>query len=125
MYTQRRDESGRTIPQNYSGNAFRYPPIGVFGEQAEMQQTEKNKASPVSLTQAENDGVMPIYEVKENEQTVDDLPRKSIGRGEGINEELLLLGLCLLLSGEGRPKFSRGEGFGDALPYLLMLLLLG
>jgi hypothetical protein len=125
MYTQRRDEAGRTIPQNYSGNAFRYPPIGVYGEQAELQQTEKNKASPVSLPQEENDRVMPIYEVKEKEQTVNDLPRNAIGHGEGISEELLLLGLCLLLGGDGRPKFSRGEGFGDVFPYLLMLLFLG
>ena len=125
MYTQRRDDAERTIPQNYSGNAFRYPPIGVYGAEGGVQQAGQNKASPVSLTRQENDRVMPIYDVEEKEKTMQDLPSNVTMRKEGMSEELLLLGLCLLLSGEGRPKFFRGEGLGDALPYLLMLLFLG
>lgn len=121
MYTQRREEEGRSIPQNYSGNAFRYPPIERPFPSEESFEEKKNKAS----------SLLPL--IKEGEETMPDEKRdsalmhplkesRSIGWG---SEELLLLGLCLLLGGDGRASSGHGGGWGEVLPYLLFLLFLG
>lgn len=125
MYTQRRGEEGRSIPRNYSGNAFRYPPIGEPIPGVETSYEEKN-AAPSSL--------LPIKEQKEtvpecgSDMISAHSPKesKTILRRDGWgSEELLLLGLCFLLFGDGHSSFGRGGGWGDALPYLLFLLFLG
>lgn len=122
MYTQHRPKEGRILPQNYSGNAFRYPPIGG-DEREELWHEEQNKASPPALTQQPDKGVMPIYE--DDAQKPESRREYGAERSGGMGEELLLLGLCLLVSGEGKTRFSLNGGWGDAFPYLLLLLLLG
>ena len=122
MYTQHRPEDGRILPQNYSGNAFRYPPIGKE-ETEELWQEKQNKASPPALTQQPDRRMMPIYE--DDAQKPEPVGGLGTERSGGMSEELLLLGLCLLVSGEGKARFSLSGGWGDAFPYLLLLLLLG
>ena len=127
MYTQRRTfhEDGG-IPQNYSGNAFRYPPIRTYEQEGEREGSppdapssqaprdqppeEKHLALPQSPPSKENDHTGPAL----------------LFGGHGISgEELLLLGRCLLLSGDGGGLFSRTKGIGDVVPYLLLLLFFG
>ncbi len=133
MYTQRREDEGRSIPQNYSGNAFRYPPIGEPIPEA-LAKEDKNKAS--SLLPLVKDGGETMQDdvqddVQDNvqdvtaEHSIREM-RLPIGRREAWgSEELLLLGLCLLLGGDGHSFFRRGGGWGDVMPYLLFLLFFG
>ncbi len=126
MYTQRRPlPEGGAIPQNYSGNAFRYPPIGALGQEAEIDQ------EPPKVSSFEQDA---CEEPKERSPVLLEAPvpqlsnhtgRSSLLGEHGIgSEELLLLGLCLLLSGNGG-LFSSAREKGDVVPYLLLLLILG
>ena len=121
MYQQRRSmPSGEPIPENYSGNAFRYPPIGSLG----VTPPDEALASPLTEETREPEVRSPVAIVP--------LGREEVRRedGGGIlrllgSEEWLLLGLCLLLMGEGGPRIG-GEGQkNDLLPYLLLLLFCG
>lgn len=126
MYTQRRTppEAGG-IPQNYSGNAFRYPPIGALGQ---------DNTHDVSQDAPPFGEAVPEQRQENYPVAIEAHPVKSEGQpgflsllgGHGIgNEELLLLGLCLLLSGDGGGLFGGRGGKGDVVPYLLLLLFLG
>lgn len=121
MYTQRREEEGRSIPQNYSGNAFRYPPIERPFPGEETVEEEKNKASSLVPLVTEREETMPD---EQRNATSAHPPKEPWSIGWG-SEELLLLGLCLLLSGDGRASKGRGGGWSEVLPYLLFLLFLG
>ena len=126
MYTQRRTppEAGG-IPQNYSGNAFRYPPIGTLGQ----QDVSKASSHAPPLDEAVPEQRQENYPVAIEAHPVKSEDRSgflSLLGGHGIgNEELLLLGLCLLLSGDGGGLFGGRGGKGDVVPYLLLLLFLG
>lgn len=117
MYQQpRMMPSGEPIPKNYSGNAFRYPPIGSLSAPP-LSQAEQN----VPLAEPEREGVDVEYNSAPLPVLPQARPAQERGRG-GIlrtleNEEWLLLGVCVLLLGEGSSS--------DLLPYLLLLLFLG
>lgn len=123
MYAQHRGPSG--IPQNYSGNAFRYPPIGQFpSEEHEWE----NRNVPVSDEPASGDpppcplptpALPPVEPVKDEPQPARHGLVSGLGQLMG-NEELLLIGLFLLLSGQT----DKDEG-GNLLFYLLLLLFCG
>jgi hypothetical protein len=114
MYAQ--NPHGTDLPRNYSGNAFRYPPIRTEGGPPEGQgeveaQTrealQENPAVEAGSALGERDGETTARHLS--------LPLFS-GRGIG-SEELLLLGLLLLLGG--------GEGQKDLMMCLLLLLFCG
>ncbi len=112
MYTQRRSADGSaSIPQNYSGNAFRYPPIGEVPENVKPTHTEKESIE-IAISPPET-SVTPVS-----------AGRLQLGGFSLGTEELLLLGLCcLLIFGEGdggNPWLQSG-----ILPYLLLLLFCG
>lgn len=124
MYTQRHTmPDGASIPQNYSGNAFRYPPIGSLANQ---------EAEPPASLMADEAEEKDFSEIS-CPIALGEHPREESARlgasllgGLGLgHEELLLLGLCLLLSSDGGSLFSRTAHVGDVLPYLLLLLFLG
>jgi hypothetical protein len=125
MYTQRHTmPDGASIPKNYSGNAFRYPPIGSLANQEAEPPT-----SPMADEAREKDlGEIscPIALGEHPREESARLGAFSLLGGLGLgHEELLLLGLCLLLSSDGGSLFSRTAHVGDVLPYLLLLLFLG
>ncbi|MBE6661277.1 MAG: hypothetical protein E7605_07750 [Ruminococcaceae bacterium] len=126
MYTQRRTPSDtRGIPQNYSGNAFRYPPIGALGQEADIMATPPEPFTSQSTVERGNENYPVVLESGPTEPPRESGLLSMLG-GHGIgNEELLLLGLCLLLSGEGGGLFGGMKGKGDVVPYLLLLLFLG
>ena len=120
MYQQRRSmPGGESIPENYSGNAFRYPPIGSLGGTP----PEEGEPTPSAEEAREQEARRPLAVVP-LERTE---PREGSGGFLRLlgSEEWLLLGLCLLLMGEGGPRIG-GEGQkNDLLPYLLLLLFCG
>ena len=105
MYTRpdARRRDGRQdvfIPENYSGTAFNDPPEGVFDEGGEKDMSIAEESEATNTEVSEPAGAKP--------------KRKS-GLFDGIStEDLLLLGVILLLSQED-------EG-NDILPILLILL---
>lgn len=114
MYQQMRNTpSGEPIPENYSGNAFRYPPIGSLQPMPPPQVEEDPVPTPGEGDERRLPVVIPTPEPN------------SAGSGGTFgwlahslgSEEWLLLGLCLLLMGE--------TGKNELLPYLLLLLFLG
>ena len=125
MYAQHR--STANIPRNYSGNAFRYPPIGSLTDQihqereteppaiAEPPQEEKQSSLP-----PEQALVTPMPPPASAPDSGHDLLR-GITQAFG-NEELLLIGLFLLLSGNAEKHDGQRS---DLLFYLLLLFFCG
>jgi hypothetical protein len=120
MYQQPRcAPGGAPIPENYSGNAFRYPPIGSLdpppaSDEAEptvVEEDVRRESPPVS--------VVPIAR-QDKEAHVGGGLLRMLG-----SEEWLLLGLCLLLMGDGGPRLGGIGQKNDLLPYLLLLLFCG
>lgn len=122
MYTQRPVPlDGMSIPQNYGGNAFRYPPIGGL-EKATPPEEELPSHGEDSVDEHE-----PM--VIANEETCDPQqkalrPAPLLGHHHG-EEDLLLIGLFLLLAGDGVIGRGREKPQGDILLYLLLLLFCG
>ena len=148
-----------SVPERYSGNAFRYPPIGSL--QPTQLQKEQRTAPHVSSalpTETQRGRALPFLQEESVEQpTVDpqsDAVAEAIAeqqpsdvvpasvqgktngeatglgsalsflRGGAVSDELLLLGLFLILNRER----AAGEGgsFDDhVLPLLLLLLFCG
>lgn len=126
MYTQRRTppEVGG-IPQNYSGNAFRYPPIGALGQES-VSDVTSDAPPPQEAVPEQRQENYPVAFESHAARPEDRSGFLSLLGGHGIgNEELLLLGLCLLLAGDGGGLFGTRGGKGDVVPYLLLLLFLG
>ena len=117
------------IPSNYSGNAFRYPPIGSLVGQDTHQEGQGGQVEeqPRQGEGEEQRTVAAVVHLPDEKDTRERqasaqasvLPFFGEGRGFG-SEELLLIGLILLLSGGGHAW----QG-SDVLPYLLLLLILG
>ncbi len=155
MYTQHPRRAN--IPENYSGNAFRYPPIGSLAVPSD--ESEEGSFVPLrsSPTTRQDDGVPREAEITEQReermrepsavQGEDALPTDTsqgssgLGRenekghsllslpflngGHGIgSEELLLIGLFLLLTG-GDNEDGNDREKGDLLFYLLLLFFCG
>lgn len=125
MYAQHR--SAANIPKNYSGNAFRYPPIGALTDPprrereterplVEEEPHEQNQPSEPSKQAL----VTPILPPATAPDSVPDLLR-GISQAFG-NEELLLIGLFLLLSGNTEKHDGQRS---DLLFYLLLLFFCG
>ena len=123
MYAQHRGLSG--VPQNYSGNAFRYPPIGQIPlreedarqpDLPEVNEPASGEAPPCPLP---TPSLPPPELPKEKGAPVRHGLLSGIGQLIG-NEELLLIGLFLLLSGH-----EDGEQGSDLLFYLLLLFFCG
>ena len=116
MYTQqiRRED----VPRNYSGNAFRYPPIGGLteAEGAGKEPFHSDERSPLSQDLTPLDGGQSRQEKTPSPA----LPLGGLGGSFG-NEEILLVGLVLLLRG-GADEASHSRE-RDLLPYLLLMLL--
>ena len=120
MYARHTGASG--VPQNYSGNAFRYPPIGPLVAKEEPPEQTMHLSDREPSEQPKRPLPAPAAEPVERE--VVPAPRgltQSIGQWLG-SEELLLIGLFLLLSGHNDKD---GDGGGDLLFYLLLLLFCG
>ncbi len=125
MYTRRMSAGGLAVPEHYSGNAFRYPPPGE-GEVAVREERE-------APAEPEEEAITPIALPEKGTHL--SLPNL-LGSGGGLGlggiggEELLLLGLCLLLLGE---RTEEGSGHGlfrlwqgnETVLCLMLLLLLG
>ena len=123
MYTQRPiPPGGMSIPQNYGGNAFRYPPIGGLEEAAPAAEEELHCHEEPIVAQEP----MVIEEEKETCGTNEKAPRSALlfGRHRG-EEELLLIGLFLLLAGDGVIGGGHEKPQGDILLYLLLLFFCG
>ena len=139
MYT--RSPQGRfprdmRVPKNYAGNAFRLPtseqgradPIFIDNTE-DLSVTEEQKVSSEDIKIADTDGQTENKEADEKGEVpkakqagLFSFPKFDLGLGKlfsrgGINigfEELLILGLILLIASEGK---------GDDLILLLILLL--
>ena len=114
MYRQMRNTpGGEPIPENYSGNAFRYPPIGSLEPMPPEREPQDSDVPPEhEQPSIPGQALVPSGSARVGEG----------GSAGGLfhspgSEEWLLLGLCLLFWGES----SRS----DLLPYLLLLLFLG
>jgi hypothetical protein len=124
MYQQSKmTPGGAPIPDNYSGNAFRYPPIGSLGSAPIDEET------PLSVgelgREEEKAPLLPVEPLRQTERGHD-----AGGFGGGVlrllgSEEWRLLGLCLLLMGEDGSRLGGTGQKNDLLPYLLLLLLCG
>lgn len=124
MYAQHR--SAANIPRNYSGNAFRYPPIGALtgedrreGEGEHPMPDGPTKEQPNPSIPAEQALVAPASPASEMSGGHDLL--RGISQAFG-NEELLLIGLFLLLSGNAEKHDGQRS---DLLFYLLLLFFCG
>jgi hypothetical protein len=125
MYQQPRTApGGAPIPENYSGNAFRYPPIGSLGtpvpddpELPPLEESDRHEEEGLPMS------VVPI-ERQEKQRPIGEEGGGGLLRMLG-SEEWLLLGLCLLLMGEGGPRLGGVGQKNDLLPYLLLLLFCG
>ena len=142
MYAQHR--STANIPRNYSGNAFRYPPIGSLTNQSEEPITAEPTApaeppsEPISEptpepTPEQRHLTVPPNAVLPPSASPIEPPRVSIFDSGGHdllrgitqiigNEELLLIGLFLLLSGHTEENDKQRS---DLLFYLLLLFFCG
>ncbi len=141
MYAQ--NPRGTSLPRNYSGNAFRYPPVRTEGEpliggtaseqalageaRSEEPPQERLPDTTALGTEGEEPKATPPAEGGEGgtegaeaEREAPPAPRSALsglgGRGLG-SEDLLLLGMLLLLGG--------GEGQSELMMCLLMLLFCG
>ena len=136
MYAQ--DPRGARLPRNYGGNAFRYPPIRTEGEPLVEPLIEPPSAEDGAMEAADVGDRTVIAEAARKERCSEEqgAPRggaeedgdggvrsplhpllPSLGeRGIG-SEELLLLGMLLLLGG--------GQGRSDLMMCLLVLLFCG
>ena len=139
MYAQ--DPRGARLPRNYGGNAFRYPPIRTeeeplveplvephevphvvpplaeeraleeadVGEQTVIAETAGKERAEEARDAAGEDGGGDVRSV--SHQLLPSFGARGIG-----SEELLLLGMLLLLGGEGK---------NDLMMCLLILLFCG
>ena len=123
MYTQRLRRED--IPSNYSGNAFRYPPIGSLAQpQGEDAPREASFADDARGQDGQAD-VLPSETADVPSVTAVPAVSSAVTPPSGLaflkngigGEELLLIGLLLLLSGGERQAGQR-----DILPYLLALI---
>ena len=120
MYTQRPVmQKGVTIPQNYAGNAFRYPPIGGLGQEP---LDEREAPSELSESRVSDGSGQEMTAPGTDEKKTAPVPL--IGR-RGGEEDVLLLGILVLLLGDGGFGFGGDKGRGDVLLYLLLLLVCG
>lgn len=123
MYTQRPiPPGGMSIPQNYGGNAFRYPPIGGLEEAAPAAEEQPHcREEPIVAQEA-----TAMQDGEDACDTKENAPRPALlfghHRGE---EELLLIGLFLLLAGDGVIGGGHEKPQGDILLYLLLLFFCG
>ena len=119
MYTQRPvTQKGVTIPQNYAGNAFRYPPIGGLA-QAPLEEHEESVEAAPRVSDGLGQGMTAVgMDEKKTALT------PQIGR-RGGEEDVLLLGILALLLGDGGFGFGGDKARGDVLLYLLLLLVCG
>lgn len=130
MYAQhRRQADGMSaVPRNYSGNAFRYPPPTPLSPPVREAASAESEVSDIPIKVA--DGKADEAEVVQAEERQEDSARSEQDREghsllsgllpHGIgNEELLLLGLLFLLSGE------KDNARQDLPIYLLLLLFCG
>ena len=114
MYAQ--NPRGTDLPRNYSGNAFRYPPIRTESEPLVEQVTVE---TPTGEEEARE--TQPAEAASAVAQSGDETLTRHLslplfgGRGIG-SEELLLLGMLLLLGGEGQ---------NELMMCLLLLLFCG
>ncbi len=122
MYTQRPvPPDGMSIPQNYGGNAFRYPPIGGLEEA-----TPPNEEQPPLGEEPLDEHEPAAIETEETCDTKEKAPRPDLLFGHHRGEEdLLLIGLFLLLAGDGVIGRGREKRQGDILLYLLLLFFSG
>ena len=125
MYAQHRGPSD--IPRNYSGNAFRYPPIG----QIPIREEDARQPDPPEVNEPASGDMppcpLPTPALPPPEPRKDEAPpaHRTLISGIGQlfgNEELLLIGLFLLLSGHADEGERQGN---DLLFYLLLLLFCG
>ena len=120
MYTQRSvTQKGVTIPQNYAGNAFRYPPIGGLA-QAPLEEHEDSVEEAASRVPEGSEQGMTAVGMDEKKTAL----TPQIGR-RGGEEDVLLLGILALLLGDGGFGFGGDKARGDVLLYLLLLLVCG
>lgn len=124
MYAQHR--SAANIPRNYSGNAFRYPPIGALTEE---DRREGEGERPMASEPAKEQGYPSIPPEQALVAPASPASEPSGGHDlfRGItqafgNEELLLIGLFLLLSGNAEKNDGQRS---DLLFYLLLLFFCG
>ena len=117
MYAQ--NPRGASLPRNYSGNAFRYPPIHTdalpndsMSVEEERRETAVNEQTTVSSEAKEP--TCSDQDERCGERSGLHLPLPFLARRGLGSEELLLLGLLLLLGG--------GEGQSDVMMCLLILL---
>ena len=114
------------VPKNYSGNAFRYPPIGslIVSEASHQEEVtsphEEESPQKEQAQRASNVSILP--ELTESEEHGHRADFSLFGRWLE-NEELLLIGLVVLLLGERRGEDER-SGMGTGLVLCLLLLLL-
>jgi hypothetical protein len=120
MYTQRPVmQKGVTIPQNYAGNAFRYPPIGGL-TQAPLEEREAPVEQPEPCVSDRVGQEMTALGTDEKKTALTPLSGH-----RGGEEDLLLLGILALLLGDGSLGFGGDKTRGDVLFYLLLLLVCG
>ena len=125
MYAQHRGPSA--IPQNYSGNAFRYPPIGQLPIEEREQENMNAAGADKPASGDMPPRPLPTPALLPTEPMGGGAPPPRHGLISGIgqlvgNEELLLIGLFLLLSGQ---TDKREAGGSDLLLYLLLLFFCG
>ena len=120
MYTQRPvTQKGVTIPQNYAGNAFRYPPIGGLAQAPLEEHEESVEEAAPRVPEGSGQGMTAVgMDEKKTALT------PQIGR-RGGEEDVLLLGILVLLLGDGGFGFGGDKARGDVLLYLLLLLVCG
>lgn len=123
MYTQhsrQRDAAAAAVPRNYSGNAFRYPPptsIVPSGTAARTDEVETPPKEEHGEAQEREGMTSAVTSDASAEEGGERLHLSSLLSHALDNEQLLLVGLLLLLRGE--------QDMGDLPLYLLLLLFLG
>ncbi|MBR0443623.1 MAG: hypothetical protein IIX15_04715 [Clostridia bacterium] len=129
MYAQHR--STANIPRNYSGNAFRYPPIGQMPEQPEQTIASERSSPAEPLAKEMQTDALYSGTRASPAPVAETVPVSMFGGGhdmlrgitQGIgNEELLLIGLFILLSGNTQEHEGQRS---DLLFYLLLLFFCG
>ena len=133
MYAQHR--STANVPKNYSGNAFRYPPIGGAAEPPEEVNglNEVLPPTPPAVHGTNRPLPPPTDDPSPSDPTSERplppcvAPSAGYGHLRGAlqaigSEELLLIGLFLLLSGHADGEQTQTS---DLLFYLLLLFFCG